>query len=245
VSGVDWTLMHSLSPSSVLIVGLLFGLKHALDADHVAAVASIASERRNLLSSTLVGAWWGLGHTVALLAAGVLVIVFRVQLSDRVASALELCVAATLIVIGAGTLWTLARARQIHLHVHRHGGRVHIHPHVHERPHESDRAVATDRHHGVPGRARPFLVGIIHGLAGSAALMLLVASTISSTALGFAYIAAFGVGSIGGMIAMSALVGLPATLTARRYNRANVALRAAAGTFSVCFGFALAYRIVI
>lgn len=234
--------MEPLSLTSLLTVGLLFGLKHALDADHVAAVASIASERRSVLSSTLVGAWWGIGHTAALLAAGVVVILFRVQISDRVAAALELCVAATLIVIGANTLWTLARSRQVHVHVHRHGGRVHVHPHAHRRPHQRE-AVAAD-HHGVPGQARPFLVGLIHGLAGSAALMLLVASTIPSPALGFVYIAAFGIGSIGGMIGMSALVGLPATLTARRYNRANVALRTAAGAFSVCFGLVLAWQIV-
>jgi ABC-type nickel/cobalt efflux system permease component RcnA len=236
--------MESLSLPSLLAVGLLFGLKHALDADHVAAVASIASERRSILSSTLVGAWWGVGHAAALLTAGALVILFRVQISERVAATLELCVAATLILVGVNTLWTLTRSNQVHVHAHRHGGRVHVHPHAHERPHEH-RAAAADRHHGVPGQARPFLVGVVHGFAGSAALMLLVASTIPSPLLGFAYVGAFGIGSIGGMIAMSALVGLPATLTARRYNRANVALRTAAGAFSVCFGLVVAYRIVM
>ncbi len=236
--------MESLSLPSLLAVGLLFGLKHALDADHVAAVASIASERRSVLSSTLVGAWWGVGHAAALLVAGALVILFRVQISDRVASTLELCVAATLILVGANTLWTLARSNQVHVHVHRHGGRVHVHPHAHEQPHQHQ-SVADDGHHGVPGQTRPLLVGVVHGFAGSAALMLLVASTIPSPLLGFAYIGAFGIGSIGGMIAMSALVGLPVTLTAQRYNRANVALRTAAGVFSICLGLGVAYQIVM
>jgi sulfite exporter TauE/SafE len=131
------------------------------------------------------------------------------------------------------------------LHAHRHGGRTHVHPHAHDHPHAPVSATAADTHHGVPGQARPFFVGIVHGLAGSAALMLLVASTIPSPALGFVYIAAFGVGSIGGMIAMSALIGLPVILTAERYNRANIALRTAAGTFSVCVGLMLAYQIAM
>lgn len=234
-----------LSVASLFVLGLTFGLKHALDADHLAAVASIASERRSVLSSTLVGAWWGLGHTLALLVAGVAVILFRLQISDRVASGLELGVAAMLVWLGGRTLWTLARSRQVHVHAHRHGGRLHVHPHAHDHPHEQTQAAAESAHHGVPSQARPFLVGIVHGLAGSAALMLLVASTIPSPALGFVYIAAFGIGSIGGMIAMSALVGLPVTLTARRYNRANVALRTAAGAFSICVGLVLAYQIAL
>ena len=232
-----------MSVASLLVLGLVFGLKHALDADHVAAVASIASERRSILGSSLVGAWWGLGHTVALLGAGVVVILFRVQISDRVATGLELCVAWMLIFLGASTLWTLARLRQVHLHVHRHGERVHIHPHAHAHPH--GRAVEEDRHHGIPGQTRPFLVGVVHGFAGSAALMLLVASTIPSPALGFVYIGAFGIGSIGGMVAMSAVVSLPAVLTARRYNRANLALRAAAGAFSLCLGVMLAVQLTL
>lgn len=238
--------MESLSFFSLLTVGVVFGLKHALDADHLAAVASIASERRSVISSTLVGAWWGLGHTLALLLAGVAVISFRLQISDRVATGLELGVAAMLVGLGVNTLWTLARSRQVHVHVHRHGGRVHVHPHAHDHPHgDGGHAVGENAHHGVPGQARPFFVGIVHGLAGSAALMLLVASAIPSPTLGFVYIAAFGVGSIGGMIAMSALVGLPVSLTSRRYNRANVVLRTVAGTFSICVGLGLAYQLTM
>ena len=229
--------------SSILLLGIVFGLKHALEADHIAAVASIASERRSVVSSTLVGAWWGLGHTAALLCAGVLVILFRVQISDGVAHSFELGVAAMLVILGANTLWKLARAKQVHVHIHQHGGRVHVHPHLHEQPHAEGHGLKQERHHGVPAQARPFFVGVVHGLAGSAALMLLVASTIPTPGLGLIYIAAFGIGSIGGMIAMSALVGLPASLTARRYNRANVALRLAAGSFSVCLGLMLAYQL--
>jgi sulfite exporter TauE/SafE len=186
-----------------------------------------------------------LGHTLALLAAGTLVILCRVQISDAVATALELGVAWMLIVLGVNTLWKVARSGQIHIHVHQHGGRVHAHPHTHAQPHEEDHLRPDDRHHGVPGSARPFVVGVIHGFAGSAALMLLVASTIPSPLLGFVYIGAFGVGSIGGMIAMSAVVSLPAVWTARRYHRANLALRATAGAFSVCLGVVLAVQLTL
>lgn len=231
-----------MSFSSVFVLGLVFGLKHALDVDHVAAVTSLASGRRSLLGSTLVGAWWGVGHTVALLAAGILVIVFRIQISDGVATFLELGVAAMLIYLGGETLWKLARSRQIHVHVHKHGERAHVHPHAHEHAHEHAHAAPPEAHHGVPGQ-RPFFVGIVHGLAGSAALMLLIASTIPSPALGFVYIAAFGVGSIGGMVAMTAVVGVPAILTARRYRSADVAVRAAAGVFSLSVGAILTYQL--
>lgn len=228
---------------SVIAIGLLFGLKHALDVDHVAAVASIASNRRSFLGSLLVGAWWGLGHTAALLAAGVLTILFRVQIRESVAAALELGAAVMLVLLGGDTLRRVLCSQRVHVHVHRHGGRLHIHPHVHPRfdGHGHDEE---DAHHGVPDRRRPFLVGVIHGLAGSAALMLLVASAIPSPALGFAYIAAFGIGTIGGMLAMTALVGVPAVWTAQRYHGTNTAVRVAAGLFSIATGIVLTYRLI-
>jgi high-affinity nickel-transport protein len=224
-----------LSLLSLLGLGLVFGLTHALEADHVAAVSIIASERRSLWGASLIGALWGLGHTAALLAAGVAVILLHVPIDDRLASGLELGVALMLIGLGANALRALWRGERWHVHAHRHHDREHRHAHA--------AAPAGDprSHHRIG--LRPLLVGMVHGLAGSAALMLLILSTIPSPAAGFAYIAAFGVGSIGGMLAVSALVSLPLRLTARRFAGAHLAVRTAAALFSLILGTAMAYQL--
>jgi hypothetical protein len=227
------------SAASVLGLGLIFGLKHALDADHLAAVSTMVSERKSALGSSLVGALWGVGHTISLLVAGAVVILLHVQIGARVALALELGVAIMLIALGANALRTILRGGGVHLHAHQHGSRVHLHPHLHDGSPEPHRFT----HHDVRLGARPLVVGMVHGLAGSAALMLLVLSTIPSPILGFAYIAVFGAGSIGGMMFMSALVGLPMHLTAARFTRAHLAVRLCAGIFSVGLGLFMAYQL--
>jgi ABC-type nickel/cobalt efflux system permease component RcnA len=232
-------MINSLTTASVLSFGFVLGLKHAVEADHLAAVSTIVSERKSLLSSSLVGGLWGIGHTISLVIAGVLVILFRFEISERTEQALELCVGLMLIALGANALRKLARGAYLHLHVHQHGGRLHVHPHMHDGSPEQ----AAHTHHGLKLGARPLVVGMIHGLAGSAALMLLVLSTISSPLIGLAYIVVFGVGSIGGMMLMSALVGLPVYLTAARFNRANLAVRGMAGLFSLSFGLFMVYEI--
>lgn len=228
-----------LSTASVLGLGLVFGLKHAFDADHLAAVATIVSARKSALSSALVGALWGVGHTIALLAAGVAVILLHVEISEHVALALELGVAIMLIVLGANVLRKLWHGGEIHWHMHPHGEHVHLHPHVDDGSPET----STLTHHGLRLGARPLIVGIVHGLAGSAALMLLVLSTIPSPFLGFAYIGVFGLGSIGGMLFMSALVGLPVHLTQDRFTRVHATVRMLVGFFSVGLGLFMTYQV--
>jgi hypothetical protein len=231
----------SLSTASMLAFGFVLGLKHAVEADHLAAVSTIVSERKSLLGSLLVGGLWGVGHTISLLVAGVLVILFHVEISGRAALMLEFLVGLMLIALGANSLRKLWRGGHLHLHAHSHGGRAHIHPHIHD---GSAPETDTHTHHGFSlGMRRPLFVGMMHGLAGSAALMLLVLSTISRPLVGFAYIIVFGVGSIGGMIIMSALVSLPLYLTATRFTRANLMMRALAGLFSLSFGLFVIYRI--
>jgi len=227
------------SPFAILGLGFVLGLRHALDVDHLAAVSTIVSQRRGLLRSSLVGAVWGLGHTAALLAAGVAVIAFHAEMPPRLGQALELGVAAMLIGLGLNLLWTVRRGGRVHLHSHAHGGHHHVHAHVHA----VDHAPASEHHHTVRSARRPFLVGLVHGLAGSAALMLAVLATIPSPALAVAYIAVFGVGSIGGMMIMSTLLGLPLAIAAERFARAEVALRAVAGLTSVAVGLVLAWEI--
>lgn len=227
------------SAISILGLGFFLGLKHALDADHLVAVSTIVSERRGFWNSSLVGALWGLGHTAALLAVGLLVILFNFQIPQRIALGMEFAVALMLVALGASVLWKIFRGATFHIHTHSHEGRMHIHPHFHK---PVDHKEHTAHHHSVPIGKKPFFVGALHGLAGSVALMLLVLATISSRPLALAYVGIFGIGSLGGMFLMSALIGLPFSF-ASKYARANRIIRTAAGVVSVCFGLFLAYQI--
>jgi ABC-type nickel/cobalt efflux system permease component RcnA len=229
----------SLSAFSVLMLGLLLGLKHAIEADHLAAVTTIVTERKSLLSSTIVGGLWGIGHTIPILVVGLLVILLRLEIKEYVGLSLEFCVGLMLIGLGANALWKLTQGHALHLHAHEHGAHPHVHPHFH---HEHEPARAST-HHGFKLNLRPLLVGVMHGLAGSAALVPLVVAEIRSPLLGLVYMLIFGLGSIGGMMLMSALVGLPLHLTAVRFTRFNTTLRWAAGVFSLGFGLVMVYQI--
>lgn len=230
--------MSSLPITTVLVFGFVLGLKHAVEADHLAAVSTIVSERKSLLSSSLVGGLWGVGHTISLLVVGFAVILFDFELGARTAQALELCVGLMLVALGANALRKLRRGGHLHLHVHQHGARSHVHPHLHDGSPERD----PHTHHGLRPGARPLLVGMVHGLAGSASLLLLILSTISSPLVGLVFIVIFGVGSIGGMMLMSALVGLPVYLTATRFKRAHLAVHGLAGLFSLSYGLFMIYE---
>ena len=223
--------MSNSSIISILAFGFVLGLKHAIEADHVAAVSTIASEQRSLLGSSLVGALWGIGHTISLLAAAALIVLLHIEISDRVSLGLEFMVGLMLIILGVNALRKLLRGGHLHIHVHQHGGRQHVHPHIHDGRQPDGRS-----HHGLKLQRRPLIIGMIHGLAGSGALMLLVLSTIRQPVVGLFYVLIFGVGSTGGMMLMSALVGLPAKLTAQRFSRANAILRAGSGAFSIVLG---------
>jgi high-affinity nickel permease len=223
--------MSNSSIISILAFGFVLGLKHAIEADHVAAVSTIASEQRSLLGSSLVGALWGIGHTISLLAAAALIVLLHIEISDRVSLGLEFMVGLMLIILGVNALRKLLRGGHLHIHVHQHGGRQHVHPHIHD-----GRQLDGRSHHGLKLQRRPLIIGMIHGLAGSGALMLLVLSTIRQPVVGLFYVLIFGVGSTGGMMLMSALVGLPAKLTAQRFSRANAILRAGSGAFSIVLG---------
>lgn len=229
----------AVSTASVLTLGLVVGLRHAMEADHVAAVSAIVSERKGFWSSSLVGGLWGVGHTISLLIAGIAVLLLQFQISPRLELALEFCVGIMLVVLGVNALRKLIKGGTLHMHEHEHGGHRHLHPHIHDSKPEPQEHT----HHGFKLSARPVIVGMIHGLAGSGALMLLILSTISSPAVGLLYIMIFGIGSIGGMILMSALIGLPVHFTAKNFSRANWAVRFLAGAFSLVFGLFMVYKI--
>jgi len=222
----------------LLGLGLILGLRHALDPDHIAAVSTIVSESRSVRRSSLIGTCWGLGHTMSLLVAGVLVIALKIQISDRLALWMEFAVALMLILLGLKAVLKPLRGWRIHVHQHAHGGSSHSHAHLH-RPSEEH---AHQHRHLIRSGARPFLVGMVHGMAGSAALMILVLATIPSALAGLIYIAVFGLGSVGGMLIMSSLISLPFILTRQRFNVLSQGLQVAVGLFSLGFGLFLSWQ---
>lgn len=236
--------MTSLNAFALLGLGLVFGLKHATEADHIVAVSAIVSEQRSLLRSAMVGALWGIGHTISLVVVGIIVLTLRVAVPERVARWLEFGVALMIIGLGASALLRSARRRRkdVHLHQHKHNGVSHVHLHFHE--HETEHTEPTAAHSHAVSRIgfKPLLVGAMHGLAGSAALTLLVLAQIQSTALGLLYLAVFGIGSIAGMLLMSGLIGLPFALSARRLGGVHYGLQAVAGALSIVFGLWYAYE---
>ena len=178
------------------------------------------------------GTSWGLGHTAALLAAGVAVIGLKLTITRQVSFWMETAVAAMLVVLGARAVRVAIKGWRIHRHRHTHGGREHAHFHLH-RPQEE----LTHQHrHALGFGLRPFLVGLVHGFAGSAGLMLLVLGTIPSALAGLAYIAIFGLGSTGGMLLMSSLISLPFVWSAGRFRLITQALQIAVGFGSIVFG---------
>jgi ABC-type nickel/cobalt efflux system permease component RcnA len=223
------------SPLAILGLGFVLGLRHALDVDHLAAVSTIVSRRRTVWRSALVGVAWGLGHTTSLLAVAIGVIGLHADVPPRLQQGLELGVASMLVALGVRLLHRVIRGDALHAHAHVHDGRPHRHPHWHRD--------GSDAHEHAAGHRRSFLVGLVHGLAGSGGLMLAVAATIPDRVLAVGYVAIFGVGSIGGMATMSALFAIPSVLTARRFAGADRWLGAGAALASVAVGIAIGWDI--
>jgi ABC-type nickel/cobalt efflux system permease component RcnA len=225
---------------TTLALGFVLGLRHALDADHLAAVSTFVTEERSLLRSSLIGVSWGMGHTAALLVFGLGVAAFRFALTPRFSQFLEFLVGCMLVLLGGNVLYKLAKGRALHVHAHAHDGGAHTHLHLHaaEAGHDHPHQHRTLRLGG-----RPFVVGVVHGLAGTAALMMLVVGAIPSLWLAAGYILIFGVGSIGGMTVMSLLMTVPLTLAARRLGLIERLIRLAAGLFSLGFGLYLAWDV--
>ena len=232
---------------AALTLGFWLGLRHALDADHLVAVSTIVSEHRSLARSSLIGTFWGLGHTASLLGVGLAVILLRVSIPEHIGPWLEMPVAVMLVALGGHAVWSAARERGLRLHVHTHShddAPPHSHLHVHDKDIPLGDGGHDHRHRILRIGRKPFVVGMIHGLAGSAALMLAVLATIPSVSLGLVYIAVFGIGSVGGMLLMSVIIGLPFVMTARRFSNINGTIRVLAGLFSVVFGLILAWELL-
>jgi high-affinity nickel-transport protein len=219
-----------MSLAGALGVGFVLGLRHATDADHIAAVSTLITRDRNLTGSCLLGAWWGLGHTVALSAVGLVAIGFRLTFSPDLARGLERVVAVMLVVLGGQILFSSLRSMLVHVPAHDDSGAQDRS--VHARP---QGLVYLHGHH-LPIGGRPFAIGLVHGLAGSATLTLLALSTIPTPLGGMVYILVFGAGSTAGMLVLSGVMAVPMALASRRSGALAVPLRLLSGVVSLLLG---------
>jgi cytochrome c biogenesis protein CcdA len=232
----------------IAALGFFLGIRHATDPDHVIAVSTIVSRERRVRTAALIGVLWGVGHMLTILAAGGAIVLFGVVIPPAVGLTLELSVGLMLILLGGTSVIGVLR-RGGHPHVH--GDYVHAHPHGpggdHHGHTERDTPLGRlDRRFerlGLYQAARPLVVGVVHGLAGSAAVSLLVVATIHDTALSLVYLLVFGLGTIAGMMLITLAIALPFAYTARRLLGVNRSLALAAGLLSVAFGLFLAYQI--
>jgi len=233
----------SVGALGVLGIGLVYGLKHATEADHIVAVSAIVSEHRQLVRAAVVGGLWGAGHTASLIIVGVFVLALRIAIPEHVASWLEFAVALMIIGLGIAAFRRALRSRSdFHLHKHDHGDLTHAHIHFHDGGRRHINPAQPHSHTVARIGLKPTLVGAMHGLAGSGALTLLVLTQINSTLLGLLYLGIFGIGSIFGMLLMSGLVGLPFVLSSRKLGGIHYGLQMLAGALSITFGLWYAYE---
>lgn len=228
-----------ISTGTVLLLGLVFGLQHALEADHLAAIATLVAREGDPRRVVRQGVFWGLGHTLTLLLFGGTVMVLGIALPARWAQGLEALVGAMLVLLGADLLRRLRRER-IHFHAHAHVPTAQVEAtHFHAHSHRGERNAHDARRHRHAHRPLPLralLVGMVHGLAGSAALVLLTLQRVGTPWTGLLYVLLFGLGSVAGMAALSLAISLPLRLSAQRLTRVHRWLNAAVAAFSVGLG---------
>lgn len=223
---------------TLLSLGFMLGLRHALDSDHVAAVSTVLTQRPSLKAAGLIGFSWGIGHTLMLLLVGLIVLWFRVPVPELVAQVAEGAVGVMLVILGCLLGVKLVKERW-HVHQHDHDGSRHVHFHSH--------AVVVD--HGHPHwwreSVRPLCIGMAHGLAGSAALLLLVVSSARTVTEGLVYIAVFGCGSILGMMLIGLALSLPVVWSLQLGRPVFLAIQGLASLGSVGLGLSIVYRILM
>lgn len=244
---------------SLLAVGFFLGMRHATDADHVIAISTIISRQRSMRSAAIIGALWGLGHTLTVMLVGGAIILFTITIPPRVGLAMEFAVGVMLVLLGflnltGLNLWirdNVAPGSPLHGHTHAHGDYAHSHVHGHEQGAHGHKEEQTpqawlDRKLGGIGlyqAARPLVVGIVHGLAGSAAVALLVLTAIDDPKWGMLYLFLFGVGTVAGMMLITLAIAAPFAYSMGRFPRFNAYLRVASGLLSLGFGLFLMYYI--
>lgn len=228
---------------TALLLGFLLGLKHATDADHVVAVSAIVNETRDAWKGFWIGASWGLGHTTPLLILGTAILVFKEVLLTRyesLAPFFEFGVGVMLILLGIQVFWNILRGR---LHMHDHADESTPHVHIHGTHAPLTEQEATPHHRFFrPGkpilRLKSFSIGVVHGLAGSAAVILILLPNIQSFWVGLGYLVLFGLGTILSMTVITLILGVPFALTGNR-TLLNKLVSGSAGAISVIFGAAI------
>lgn len=228
---------------TLLALGFLLGLKHATDADHLVAVATLATRERTVAGTVRQGVFWGIGHTLTLMLFGCVVLALGSAIPPRLELMLQLAVGLMLIGLGLDVWYRLWKQR-IHFHAHRHhdSGVEHLHAHSHAGEGAHERSAHQHPHpQGWPLRA--LSIGVMHGLAGSAALVLLSLQQAESIAIGLVYIAVFGLGSILGMALLSAVVAVPLMRSARALSGLHQGVTLAIGAASGLLGGWIVYQI--
>lgn len=235
---------------AVIGVGFLLGMRHATDPDHVIAVSTIVSRQQSIRQVGLIGALWGVGHTITIFFVGIAIIFFNLVIPARIGLIMEMAVGLMLILLGVLNLFGLTQWITHRLTPgdnHQRAGIGLGHSHVHE----CERGV----HEGVHGRSpgiqrlglyqslRPFAVGLVHGLAGSAAVALLVLTAIRDPRWATAYLLVFGIGTIAGMMLITMIIGAPFAYTGKRIASFNRGLGLASGVVSIAFGLFITFQI--
>jgi hypothetical protein len=248
---------------AIVLLGFFLGMRHATDPDHVVAVTTIVSRERTMLHATLIGALWGLGHTVTILAVGSAIILFNLTIPPRLGLSMELSVGLMLILLGVLNLTGLMRRAIEWITIRRLGPDAHSHVilgrlMIHTHDEEGEPAFAGPRSTlgwapqwrpqwlkalGLFHIVRPLTVGIVHGLAGSAAVALLVLTTIHRPSWAIGYLLVFGLGTVAGMMLITAAIALPFAYTLQHFVRLNRGLAMASGMLSLSFGLFLCYQI--
>ena len=223
----------------ILLLGLLIGLQHAMEADHVAAVASLATRSRTARETARQGIVWGLGHALTLLCFGGLVLILDWVVPENMARALELAVGLMLILLGLDVIRHLLTDR-FHFHRHTHGNLTHIH--VHSHPDDVEHSQDLHRHsHPRRFSLKALLVGMMHGMAGSAALILLTLETVLSPLEGLVYILLFGLGSVVGMGMLALVIAIPMRYSERSMQWAHNGLKGTVGLVTLGLGLAIVH----
>ncbi len=227
----------SISFMQIILIGFILGLKHALEPDHLIAVSTIASKSKSIWRSSLAGMFWGIGHTSTIFIIGIVFIAIKGEVPTILAKSLEFIVGLMLVYLGISNIYTY-RKNKIHVHTHEHNNEAHTHFHLKEETHEHQSNELKASY------MKSLFIGFIHGLAGSAAMIILTISTVSSLLEGALYIVIFGIGTTLSMLLFTTIIGLPFALSTQK-TMINKSLSLFAGIISVSFGVYYMYNLGI
>jgi high-affinity nickel permease len=221
---------------SILALGLLIGMQHALEADHLAAVSAISARKTSARKIISHGAFWGIGHTLTLMGVAGGALYLGLEISAKTSAWMETVVGIMLVLLGGNLLVQLIKER-IHYHFHRHNAeKLHLHAHSHAGEKGAHEKFIHNHEHSNVLPWRTLLIGMIHGMAGSAALLVLTTQIISSPLLGLSYVGLFGLGSVFGMAALSALIAIPLSRSATALTWVNRVIQGGVGVWTLLLG---------